>query len=140
MKFIEGRHIANHFSNSRIFTNKVYCLENLEKLNRSMQFGDIKSDIYKSISEFTPTTFRLDVVSDLVSFLNAPNTGLWMVKLANGNQGNGIEMIKDIARYKEDLLNKKHKWGDTYQNDNTSKAEVKPLETFETVANETELE
>ena len=23
MKFIEGRHIVNHFSNSRIFTNKI---------------------------------------------------------------------------------------------------------------------
>lgn len=66
MKFIEGKHIANHFSNSKIFTNKASCLENLEKLNRSLQFGDIKSDIYKSTSEFTPATYRLDVVSDLV--------------------------------------------------------------------------
>lgn len=122
MKFIEGRHIANHFSNSRIFTNKVYCLENLEMLNRSLQFGDIKSDIYKSVSEFTPATFRLDVVSDLVSFLNTPNTGLWMVKNANSNCGNGIEMVNDIGKYKDDLLNKKDKWGDSYQ----SAPEVKP--------------
>lgn len=36
MKFIEGKHIVNHFSNSRIFTNKAFCLDNLEKLNRSL--------------------------------------------------------------------------------------------------------
>jgi hypothetical protein len=115
IKFIEGRHIVNHISNSRIFTNKVCCLENLEKLNRSLMFGDIKSEIFKSTAEFTPLTFRLDVVADLVAFLNTPNTGLWMVKNANTNQGKGITMVRDIARYKDELLGKKDKWGDTYK-------------------------
>jgi hypothetical protein len=115
MKFVEGKHIANHFSNSRLFTNKIYCLENLEKLNRSLQFGDIKSEIYKSVSEFTPPTYRLDVVADLVSFLNSPNTGLWMVKNANSNQGNGITKVNDIGKYKDELLNRKDKWGESFK-------------------------
>lgn len=104
MRFQEGKHIANHFSNSRIFTNKAFCLANLEKLNRSLQFGDIKSTFYKSISEFTPATFRLDNVADLYAFLKTPNEGLWMVKNANSNMGNGIEMVRDIATYKDNLL------------------------------------
>jgi len=115
MKFVEGKHIANHFSNSRIFTNKVNCLENLERLNRSLQFGEIKSNYYKSTAEFTPATYRLDVVADLVSFLNCPNKGLWMIKNANSNQGRGIEMMRFIGQYKEDLLSKKDKWGDTFK-------------------------
>lgn len=115
MKFTEGRHLANHFSNSRLFTNKIYCLENLEKLNRSLQFGDIKSSIYSSVSQFTPPTYRLDVVADLVSFLNAPNTGLWMIKNANSNQGQGINKVSDIGKYKDDLLNRKDKWGDAFK-------------------------
>jgi hypothetical protein len=57
----------------------------------------------------------LDVVADLVSFLNAPNTGLWMVKNANSNQGNGITKVNDIGKYKDELLNKKDKWGESYQ-------------------------
>ena len=88
---------------------------NLEKLNRSLQFGDIKSDVFTSISQFTPATYRLDVVSDLVSLLNTPNEGLWLVKNANSNQGKGIEMVRDIAKYKTGLLNRTDKWGDSYQ-------------------------
>ena len=36
MKFAEGKHIVNHFSNSNIFTNKVECMEMLADLNRNM--------------------------------------------------------------------------------------------------------
>ena len=34
------------------------------------------------VSDFFPATYRLDVVADLVNFLNAPNEGLWLVKKA----------------------------------------------------------
>ena len=71
------------------------------------------SDIFASTEEFTPRTWRLDVVPDLVSFLNTPNEGLWLVKHSNSNQGRGVEMVRDIGRYKEDLLNRKDKWGDS---------------------------
>ena len=36
MKFVEGKHIVNHISNSKIFTNKIQCMEILADLNRSM--------------------------------------------------------------------------------------------------------
>jgi hypothetical protein len=45
------------------------------------------SSHFSSVKEFVPATFRLDVVADLVSFLNYPDEGLWMVKQSNSNQG-----------------------------------------------------
>jgi hypothetical protein len=47
------------------------------------------------------------VVADLIKFLNQPSSGLWMVKKSNSNQGRGIKLVADIAKYKEDLLTKK---------------------------------
>lgn len=55
------------------------------------------SNLFKSTSEFVPATFRLDVVADLVAFLNTPDEGLWMVKHSNSNQGKGVEMCSNIA-------------------------------------------
>jgi len=66
MKFVEGRHIVNHFSNSKVFTNKIQCMEMLADLNRSLQSGHIQSTLYKSTSQFLPVTFRLDSVADFV--------------------------------------------------------------------------
>lgn len=37
-----------------------------------------------------------------------------MIKNANSNMGNGIEMVRDIAAYKNNLLSKKDKWGNTF--------------------------
>ena len=48
MKFVEGKHIVNHISNSKIFTNKIECMEMLAALNRSMQSGHIQSTIYQN--------------------------------------------------------------------------------------------
>jgi len=77
------------------------------------------STLFKSTKEFTPETFRLDIVADLVQFLNQPNTGLWMVKHSNSNQGKGVEMVRNIAQYKDDLLTRKDKWGDNTPVDST---------------------
>jgi hypothetical protein len=105
MQFKEGYHIANHFSNSRIFCNKITTLETLENLNLAMQSAsEPMSQFFKSVNEFTPATYRLDIVSDLVKFLNCDNEGLWLVKNSNSNQGKGIEMVADIQIYKDSLL------------------------------------
>ena len=37
MKFVEGRHLVNHFSNSRIFCQKITTLETLDALDNAMQ-------------------------------------------------------------------------------------------------------
>jgi hypothetical protein len=113
MKFKEGLHIVNHFSNSRIFTFKNTTLDTLENLNLNMQSSKTPvSEIYSRVNEFFPDTFRLDMVSDLVKFLNYSDEGLWLVKSSVANQGKGIEMVNDIKKYKQDLLDRKDKWGD----------------------------
>ena len=113
MKFVEGRHICNHFSNSKVFTNKIQTFEILEQLNRSLKNKEIESAIYTGIDGFMPETYRLDVVADLMQFLNAEDKGLWLVKNSTSNMGRGIEMIGDIGAYKNALLTKKDKWGDS---------------------------
>ena len=113
MKFIEGKHIVNHISNSKIFTNKIPCMELLADLNRSLQSGHIKSRIYKTTDEFLTPTYRLDSVADFVNFLKSDNNSLWLAKSSTSNMGRGIEMIRDPAAYKDSLMTKKDKWGET---------------------------
>mmetsp|Transcript_26362 Transcript_26362/g.35213 ORF Transcript_26362/g.35213 Transcript_26362/m.35213 type:complete len:142 (+) Transcript_26362:1022-1447(+) len=112
MKFVEGKHIVNHISNSKIFTNKIPCMELLADLNRSLESGHIESSIYRSTNEFLTPTYRLDIVADFVNFLKSDNNSLWLVKSSTSNMGRGIEMIRDPAAYKEALMTKKDKWGE----------------------------
>jgi hypothetical protein len=66
MNFKEGVHIANHISNSnKVFTSKISLMETIEDLKLNLQTGILKSDMIKSVSDFVPETYRLDVVSDL---------------------------------------------------------------------------
>jgi hypothetical protein len=66
MTFKEGVHIANHISNSnKVFTSKISLLETIEDIKLNLQTGILKSDMIKSIADFVPETYRLDVVSDL---------------------------------------------------------------------------
>lgn len=82
---------------------------------RSRSSDEPYSAVFKSTTEFVPLTFRLDVVADLVAFLNTPDEGLWMVKHSNSNQGKGVEMCDNIARFKKDLLTGKDKWADNQE-------------------------
>ena len=66
MTFKEGVHIANHISNSnKVFTSKISLLETIEDIKLNLQTGILKSDMIKSVADFVPETYRLDVVSDL---------------------------------------------------------------------------
>lgn len=108
MHFKEGVHIANHISNSgRVLTSKIATLEAVENLKSKMTNGTLKSDTIKSVEEFTPETYRLDVVADLYQFLNSKTGGLWIEKKSQSNQGRGIRLIADVAKYREELLVKK---------------------------------
>ena len=113
MTFKEGIHICNHFSNSKVFTDKIQTLEILEILHRSLKNKEVTSEFYQGIEDFNPVTFRLDMVSDLIQFLQNEDKGLWLVKNSRSNMGRGIEMISDISAYKERLLTKQDKWGDS---------------------------
>jgi hypothetical protein len=83
-----------------VLTRKISTIEQIQTLGLAMRSRSIEepySHLFKSTSEFMPATFRLDVVADLVAFLNTPDEGLWMVKHSNSNQGKGVEMCADIA-------------------------------------------
>lgn len=126
MKFVEGRHICNHFSNVNFLTRKIQTLEQIESLSlamRSKASDQPLSKLFSGVKEFVPATFRLDVVADLVNFLNQPNEGFWMVKHSNSNQGKGVEMVTNIAQFKQDLLSGKDKWADNANIEKTSDLE-----------------
>lgn len=81
MQFKEGMQICNHIANAnKILTTKIATLETIENLNSKLKNGQLKSFIYSSADQFFPKTFRLDVVSDLISFLNLEDQGLWIQK------------------------------------------------------------
>mmetsp|Transcript_2868 Transcript_2868/g.4451 ORF Transcript_2868/g.4451 Transcript_2868/m.4451 type:complete len:243 (-) Transcript_2868:679-1407(-) len=108
MHFKEGYHLANHISNAvKVLTSKIATLQVLDSLRFNLQEGLVKSDLFKASSEFFPETYRLDVVADLMAFLNSPTLGLWLEKKSQSNMGRGVRMIKDIAKYRQDLLIKK---------------------------------
>lgn len=48
------------------------------------------------LSSFIPKTYRLDVMSDEIEFINDDSSGIWIYKPKNLNQGRGIRLISDI--------------------------------------------
>lgn len=86
MHFKEGVHICNHISNAnKVYTNKIATLETIQNLKLSFQSGEIKSELYNSVSQFFPETYRLDMVSDLHQFLNTSTDGFWLEKKSQSN-------------------------------------------------------
>lgn len=59
------------------------------------------------MSSYIPKTYRLDVMSDEISFLNDDNKGIWIYKPRNLNQGKGIRMIGDIQQFKQEFVRSK---------------------------------
>lgn len=108
MTFKEGIHIANHISNcNKVFTTKIALLDTLENIKIAMEKGNLPSEFYKSVKEFMPETYRLDILADLYQFLNSESGGMWLEKKSQSNQGRGIKTIKDVNAYRENLLIKK---------------------------------
>lgn len=48
-----------------------------------------------------PKTYRLDVMSDEIEFLNDQTEGVWIYKPRNLNQGKGIRMIADVKEFRK---------------------------------------
>ena len=62
--FIEAEQIVNHIPNIKIFTSKLGLLETINDFESEM-------DVSKRLSQsFLPLTYRLNVLSDEVQFLN----------------------------------------------------------------------
>lgn len=59
------------------------------------------------VDDFVPKTYRLDVMSDEISFINHKSEGIWIYKPRNLNQGRGIKMIGDIESFKKEFIKSK---------------------------------
>lgn len=92
-QFVEGKHLANHLSNSSILTNKFKLLDLLVGLHKSMLAGAIQSEVYRSPEEFTLETFCLSNNTILTKFLQSANTGLWVLKNTSTDTENGITLV-----------------------------------------------
>jgi len=53
------------------------------------------------LSSFFPEEYRLDILSDLIGFINSPNDGLWIKKPHGSNCGRGITMIENVKELRE---------------------------------------
>ena len=54
-----------------------------------------------SLYQFLPRTYRLDIMSDEIEFINDDSSGIWIYKPRNLNQGKGIRLIADIKEFKK---------------------------------------
>lgn len=59
------------------------------------------------LSSFLPKTYRLDVMSDEIEFMNDSSCGIWIYKPRNLNQGRGIRLIADVAEFKKEFIQSK---------------------------------
>ena len=57
--------------------------------------------------DFIPKTYRLDVMSDEINFMNDNTEGIWIYKPRNLNQGKGIKLIEDIKTFKKEFIQSK---------------------------------
>ena len=53
------------------------------------------------LSQFLPKTYRLDIMSDEIEFINDNSSGIWIYKPRNLNKGKGIRLIADIKEFKK---------------------------------------
>lgn len=82
------------------------------ELLKTIQEMEIDSDskgygLSMRMDEYIPKTYRLDVMSDEISFINHKSEGLWIYKPRNLNQGRGIRMIADINEFKREFIRSK---------------------------------
>lgn len=59
------------------------------------------------LADFFPKTYRLDVMSDEIQFINDKSSGIWIYKPRNLNQGRGIKLIENISKFKEEFVQSK---------------------------------
>lgn len=58
--FIEGKHVANHISNSSILTNRLKLLKALKSLEIAMAKRKIQSEYFLGASDFLQETYFLE--------------------------------------------------------------------------------
>lgn len=98
--FKESSQIVCHIPNISILTTKTGLLKTIkdfEETNKTNNFS----------IEFLPPTYRLDVLSDEIQFINDKNEDFWIYKPYGNNQGKGIQLIKNVKKFKEQFIKSK---------------------------------
>ena len=99
--FKEGKQMVNHIPNSNIITVKTQLLSTLNEFKASASQNKVEP------LEVLPKTYRLDVMTDEIEFINDTTECHWIYKPRNCNQGKGIQLISDIKSLKDEFLKSK---------------------------------
>lgn len=67
---------------------------------------EIKEKFGLQILEFFPKTFRLDIFSDLLGFMNSENDGLW-IKKPHSKRKSRISIYDDVKSFKSRVQKQK---------------------------------
>ena len=101
--FKEGQQIVCHIPNISIYTTKT----GLFKTIKDYEAINCQQEQMPFSNSFLPLTFRLDVLSDEIQFVNYPDENFWIYKPYGNNQGKGIKLIKNIKNFKENFVKSK---------------------------------
>jgi len=114
LSFKEGQQLVNHIPNMTILTSKNGLIQTIRYYELSQK--STKSTI--TMNDFMPPTFRMDILSDEILFLNCPNEGVWIAKPYHNNQGKNIKILTDIKKFKESFIKtKKFYLGEYFTNE-----------------------
>lgn len=97
----EGKQMVNHIPDLNIITVKTSLLTTLS------EFKSRSQDLKLRPINILPKTYRLDVMTDQIEFINDCTKTLWIYKPRNLNQGKGIQLIQDIKPFKDEFLRSK---------------------------------
>lgn len=99
----EGQ-IVNHISNISTIANKKNLLQMLRDFE---EVGDGSKDVDLKLADIMPPTFRLDLLSDELLFINHPNKGLWITKSQNPHQSGCLKLIRNVELFKKEFMESK---------------------------------
>ena len=78
------------------------------------------------LESFFPEGYRLDILSDLIGFINSTTDGLWIRKPHGSNCGKGIEMVGNVQALRDRIISeKREKIGKYYTKAMFSKKKLK---------------
>ncbi|XP_072888603.1 protein polyglycylase TTLL10-like [Hemitrygon akajei] len=105
--FQEGKQLLNQIPNNKLLTTKVGLSSVLKNYQQALsKYGTIMNPRILKVEEFYPETYRMDVKSERLAFLEIMGDGsVWISKPGGSNLGRGIFLLK----CPEDLLDFRRK-------------------------------
>uniref|UniRef100_A0A1I8IYK1 Tubulin tyrosine ligase n=1 Tax=Macrostomum lignano TaxID=282301 RepID=A0A1I8IYK1_9PLAT len=104
--FREGRQLVNHIPNCELICNKLGLLTSLREFER-VSVSMSSRQLSMQMTDFFPETYVLDYPREREAFFEAFKPGeIWINKPTGLNQGKGIFLIRDLAKFREELQQK----------------------------------